>query len=219
MTVERSRVTVDAPVDSGSPAADDRQSPRMEAVADGPSRADVRRAVAENDRRLGGPAETESHVTPEAGTPEYQGRMTELARDPAQGGRVTRKTPREAEVGLECERRGDLPGPIRRAELDQSRPDAVKDQGDFVDSGGRYWDVKGPAEFFPPYARRPGELMPDGQKGRYEPAAFELTIKDEIGDGKNVIVDTWLLTRESSDDLKARVAARREWDGKVVFYP
>src|SRR5690242_6190256 len=54
---------------------------------------------------------------------EDQARLDELAADPAQGGKATPKTRREAEVGLELEKSGKLTPSIKQARSD--RPGGV----------------------------------------------------------------------------------------------
>nr|WP_019630509.1 hypothetical protein [Actinomadura atramentaria] len=88
-------------------------------------------------------ATTERRLGLVPGTPEYEARLAELAKDPAKGGRINGASEREAEVGLQSERDGLLPGPIKRAPFDA----AGKDQGEFVDAAGQHWDVKSSPDF------------------------------------------------------------------------
>ncbi|MFI7603539.1 hypothetical protein ACIBTV_00250 [Micromonospora sp. NPDC049366] len=154
--------------------------------------------------------------TPERGTPEYDRRVEELAADPAHNGNISAKSRREAEVGLAAEAEGKIPGPIRRAELDNSDPAFQKDQGEFIDANGNNWDVKAPADIFPA-GRYAGQPMPEGMRGRYDGDEFEQKLADEVAGGQNVVIDTKNLSPEAVADLKNRVAGRDDWDGKVVF--
>ncbi|MEU5877001.1 hypothetical protein [Spirillospora sp. NPDC047279] len=157
--------------------------------------------------------------TPKAGTPEYEKRLRELAEDPAHQGRPIKPAARrEAEVGLELERRGTLDGPLKRAELDNSDPAFQKDMGEFVDRNGQHWDVKAPKDLFPS-GKKAGEPMPEGLKGRYDRARFENQIIKELAEGQNVIIDTKDLSSAALADVRSLVASHPEWSGKVLFYP
>ncbi|MBM0277075.1 hypothetical protein [Micromonospora tarensis] len=158
----------------------------------------------------------DGYQTPRPGTPEYERRLEELAADPAHNGNISAKSRIEAEVGLAAEAEGKIPGPIRRAELDNSDPAFQKDQGEFFDANGENWDVKSPNDLFPA-GRRAGEPMPEGMKGRYDGEEFEQKLADEVDGGQNVILNTRSLSPSALADLRARVAGRPEWDGKVVF--
>lgn len=54
-------------------------------------------------------------------------------------------------------------------------------------------------------------------KGRYDGEEFEQKLADEVAGGQNVILNTRSLSPSALADLRARVADRPEWDGKVVF--
>lgn len=164
----------------------------------------------------GRPAGTDGYRTPAPGTPEYARRVEELAADPAHNGNISAKSRREAEVGLEAEAQGKIPGPIRRAELDNSDPAFQKDQGEFVDANGNHWDVKAPADIFPA-GRYAGQPMPEGMRGRYNGDDFEQKLADEVTGGQHVVIDTRNLSPSAVADLKRRVAGRADWDGRVVF--
>ncbi|MET7394759.1 hypothetical protein ABZS66_14845 [Dactylosporangium sp. NPDC005572] len=159
----------------------------------------------------------QAYKTPERGSPEYDSRVQDLAKDPADGGKVTPESTREAQVGLEMERNGALAGPIERAQLDNSDPAFQKDQGDFVDANGQRWDVKSPNEYYQSGDKQ-GELMPPEQPGRYNGETFERQVDGELAKGEHVIVDTRNLTDESAADVNQRVAARTDWNGKVLVY-
>ncbi|WP_344903471.1 hypothetical protein [Actinomadura meridiana] len=145
------------------------------------------------------------------GTPEYQARLTELAKDPAHGGKISAKTEREAEVGLQLERDGLLPGPIKRAPFDE----AGMDQGEFVDATGKYWDVKSSPDLQPSYGRNPGEPIPRPQSAE----RFTAMVNKEIGEGRNVIIDPIGMTPERVNAMKQVVAAHPEWGGRVIWKP
>ncbi|MDG4806714.1 hypothetical protein O7634_08090 [Micromonospora sp. WMMD1120] len=162
------------------------------------------------------PGGDDGYQSPKPGTPEYDRRLEELAADPAHNGAISAKSRIEAEVGLAAEADGKIPGPIRRAELDNSDPAFQKDQGEFFDANGDNWDVKSPNDLFPA-GRRAGEPMPEGMKGRYDGEEFEQKLADEVAGGQNVILNTRSLSPSALADLRARVAGRPEWDGKVVF--
>jgi hypothetical protein len=163
-----------------------------------------------------GATEGAAYRPPDPGTPEYAHRQQELAQDPAHGGKPTPKGLREAEVGLEMERRGELPGPIRRAEMDNSDPAFQKDQGEFVDATGQTWDVKAPADLFPA-GPKAGTPMPPGLRGRYDGDIMEGVLARELTAGQNVIIDTKNLSPAAATDLARRVAGHSEWAGRVKF--
>ncbi|OKI73951.1 hypothetical protein A6A27_19650 [Micromonospora sp. CB01531] len=158
----------------------------------------------------------DGYQTPKPGTPEYDRRVQELAADPAHNGKISAKSRREAEVGLEAEAQGKIPGPIRRAELDNTDPAFQKDQGEFIDGNGNNWDVKSPVDTFPA-GRQAGQPMPEGTKGRYDGDEFEQKLADEVDGGQHVIIDSKNLSPSSLADLKRRVAGNTDLDGKVVF--
>lgn len=157
--------------------------------------------VAATERRLG--------LVP--GTPEYEIRLAELAKDPAHNGAISPKTKREAEVGLQLEREGLLPGPIKRAPFDQ----AGRDQGEFLDANGKYWDVKSSPDLQPPWGRSPGKPIPRPQT----PEEFTNTIVRELSKGQNVILDPTGMTPERLSQLKGLVAGHPEWKGRVIWAP
>jgi uncharacterized protein YukE len=163
-------------------------------------------------------AQGSRYRTPAKGTPEWAARREELAHDPAQGGRIKPKSSREADIGLALEERGDLPGPIRRAELDNTNPARQLDRGEFIDANGQHWDMKSPADIYPA-GRYEGQPMQPGLRGRYDGPEFERTIVMELSAGQNVVLDTFYLSPLSLADLERRVAGHPEWNGKVVFYP
>ncbi len=162
-------------------------------------------------------APADSYRTPDRGSPEYDARRTELAQDPAHGGQVKAKGLREAEVGLDMERRGELPGPIRRAPLETDAQGRTVDTGEFIDANDTHWDVKAPADIFPA-GRQAGQPMPPGLRGRYDGEDVMDDIADELDKGQNVIIDSRHLSEASLADLRQRVAARPEWQDRVRFH-
>ncbi|MCO5994759.1 WXG100-like domain-containing protein [Actinoallomurus rhizosphaericola] len=155
--------------------------------------------VAAAERRLG--------LVP--GTPEYEKRLAELAEDPAHGGVISAKSRREAEVGLQLERDGLLPGPIKRAPFD----DAGNDQGEFLDANGTFWDVKSSPDLQPPWGRDPGNPIPRPQP----PQRFASMISKELDAGQNVVLDPIGMSPERLNQLKQLVADHPEWRGRVIW--
>jgi hypothetical protein len=129
---------------------------------------------------------------------ERRERIEELAPDPAHNGKITPGSRREAEVGVALEERGDLPGPIKRDPSGFS---------EFIDANGQQWDVKGFNSKWPP------------RKGGFEVNKSMKKIDGEIANNENVILDTKDLSPEHLAQLKAAVAARRDLDGKILWYP
>ena len=121
-------------------------------------------------------------------------RLEELAKDPSQGGKITNKTRREAEVGLAMEDRGELAAPITRD------PSGA---AEFIDANGQKWDVKG---FNSQYA----------PTGYNTPEALQ-KIQGEIAKGENVIVDTGKMSAQHVADLK-RALEGAGLSGKVKFF-
>ena len=112
----------------------------------------------------------------------------DLARDPAHAGGITAKTQRERSIGLDLERQGVLPGPITR----DSRPRG----GEFVDSTGQAWDVKGFNSYVPT------------SRGGYTLRQSIEDIEEEIREGENVILDTSKLLPADVAELRAEIEAR-----------
>jgi hypothetical protein len=129
---------------------------------------------------------------------ERQERVDSLAPDPAHNGKITKGSRREAEVGVALEERGDLPGPITRDPSGFS---------EFIDANGQMWDVKGFSSKWP--IRRGGFHLETAME----------KIDGEISNKENVILDTKDLSPEHLAELRAAVAARRDLDGKILWYP
>ncbi|MFI0351589.1 Hint domain-containing protein [Actinomadura sp. 9N407] len=152
--------------------------------------------------------------TPEPGTPEYQQRIDELSQDPSHVGKVTPQQIREAEVGLELERRGDLPGPIKRAPKING-----KDTGEFVDANGQHWDIKGFTDIYQGGPKK-GQPMPPNARGRYDRQEAISAINHELAQNpvEKVILDPKNLSPQALQDLRDLVASKPEWQGKVIFF-
>ena len=121
-------------------------------------------------------------------------RLEELAKDPAQGGKATAKTRREAEVGLSMEEQGKLPGPITRDPTGAS---------EFIDATGQKWDVKGWNSQYAP-------------RGYNTPDAMAL-IQKEMGVGENVIVDTLKMSPQHIGELQTAVG-NAGLNNRVIFH-
>jgi hypothetical protein len=125
-------------------------------------------------------------------------RFAALASDPSHGGAISGKTEQEARVGLDLEKSGQLPSPIRRDPTGAS---------EFVDGEGTSWDVKAFNSRFPP------------GKGGYELGDSLTKIAKELRTGDNVILDTSNLSAAAINELKTAVEARTEWTGRVLWWP
>lgn len=125
--------------------------------------------------------------------PEYQS----LAQDPAHGGKITVKTEQERQVGLNLERRGDIPGPITRDPTGAA---------EFIDARSVKWDVKGFNSGFKP-SRGGFNLKTDADK-----------VDKSLRGGENVMLDTSKMSPGDVDALKAEGAARG-WNDRVVYWP
>ena len=123
-------------------------------------------------------------------------RIKELGKDPAQGGAVTAKTLREAEVGVALEEAGRLPRPITR---DPSGG------AEFLDGANQPWDVKRFNSSYPT------------KQGGYTLESSLKKIKKELDIGENVIIDTIDLKPEHVTELRAAVSANG-WDARVIWH-
>ncbi|WP_245919766.1 hypothetical protein [Melittangium boletus] len=134
-----------------------------------------------------------------AGTPSREARLEELARDPAQGGKITPKTRREAEIGLQLEDRGQLPGPIQRDPTGQA---------EFIDAQGTRWDIKSFDSRFSP------------QKGGFSLARDLDKIKAEIAGGENVILNTENMAAPHVQELRQAIdSLGAAFSSKVLWFP
>jgi hypothetical protein len=119
-------------------------------------------------------------------------RLGELAKDPAHGGEVTAGSQREAEVGLNLEERGELPGPISRE---------ASGEAEFVDGKGQAWDVKG--------------FHSEG--GRFDIEYSMSKIEREIALNRNVILDGQNLSQADIASLRAAIDEAGLTD-KIIWY-
>lgn len=155
----------------------------------------------------GVPASQDPRLTPH--TPEYDAYISELAKDPAKNGKVTGSTLREAEVGVQAEADGKVPGPLTRAQFDEDGNDV----GEFTDSTGQNWDVKSSPDMQPRYSKNPGQPIANPQSD----ARFTKMINKEVDQGVNVLLDPHGMTPERLAHLRELVAGNPGWVGKVVW--
>jgi len=153
------------------------------------------------------PPSPDPQYTP--GTPEHDARISELSKDPSQGGKVTRSSVREAQVGLQLEGDGQVPGPLTRAPFDA----AGKDQGEFFDSTGQRWDVKSSPDMRPSYQPGAGQAIIDPQPL----GEFTQMINRELAKGENVMLDPDGMSPGRLAQLQQVVADHPEWLGKVLW--
>ena len=121
-------------------------------------------------------------------------RRQELARDPANGNKITDKSEHEADIALDLEKSGKLRGPVRR---DPSGG------ADFIDGNGTYWDVKGFNSNNP------------GKPGNCTRAASMDAIRKAFRDNENVIVDTTNMKPHDIEDLRTAVQEQPGWSGRI----
>ncbi|WP_174567720.1 hypothetical protein [Nocardia altamirensis] len=143
------------------------------------------------------------------GTADYQRRLDELAKDPAKNGASSPQSRREAEVGLQAENDGSIPGPITRA---QPGPNG-EDQGEFIDSNNQRWDVKSSPDAQPGY--RPGAGQPISNPQTDE--QFTRMIDKDIATGERVLLDPDGMSPARRIHLEEVVANNPDWQGKVVW--
>lgn len=124
-------------------------------------------------------------------------RFLALAADPAHGGQITKSSFREAYVGLRLERRGLLPGPIRRDPTGGA---------EFYDRTGTRWDVKGFSSEWPI------------SQGGFLLTTVEKSIAEELATRQNLILDRRALSAAHDADLHSLVG-QRGWQGRVLWYP
>jgi hypothetical protein len=155
----------------------------------------------------GTPSSPDPQYTP--GTPEYQARISELSKDPAHSGTAKPSSVREAQVGLQLEADGQVPGPITRAPFDANG----EDQGEFIDSTGQRWDVKSSPDLQPSYKAQAGQPIFNPQSAE----VFTSMINNELGTGENVMLDPDGMSPGRLAQLQQVVADHPEWQGKVVW--
>jgi RHS repeat-associated protein len=139
----------------------------------------------------------EEEATREAAERARLARRNELAKDPAQGGKITPKTLREADVAMDLESQGRLKSPVTREPTGAA---------DFVDGNGTEWDVKQFNSKFPP------------NKGGFDLTDSMTKINKSLRDGENVILDTVNMSPADLSALKQAVEAQG-LGNKVIFYP
>jgi hypothetical protein len=126
-------------------------------------------------------------------------RLERLAADPAQGGKITAKTIREAEIAADLEDVGKLKPPVIREPTGKA---------EFIDGNGTKWDVKTFNSSFPP---RKGGFSLERDMGK---------IKSELAQNENVILDTKDL---SSQHLQELIGAVNKLDpglkSRILWYP
>ncbi|WP_433523023.1 hypothetical protein ACQPZ2_39325 [Nocardia pseudovaccinii] len=145
------------------------------------------------------------------GTPEYQARVEELAKDPAKNGKVSPQSRREAEVGLANENAGRV-GPLERAPLGPNG----EDQGEFIDRNtNAHWDVKSSPDVIPDY--RPAEVAGKPIANVQTDQEFIDMIQDSLDDGEGVMIDESGMTAERKARLQELVANNPKWQGKVLW--
>ncbi len=134
-----------------------------------------------------------------ASAAERQARLDELAADPAQGGKATPKTKREAEVGLELEESGMLTPVIKRDPTGKA---------EFIDGNGTKWDIKTFDSRFPP---RKGGFSLQRDMGK---------IKSELEQGENVILNTENLSGQHVQELRGAVdALDPALKSRILWFP
>jgi hypothetical protein len=153
------------------------------------------------------PPSADPQYTP--GTPEYDARIADLAQDPAHGGAATDASVREAQVGLQLEGDGQVPGPLTRAPFNA----AGQDQGEFFDGTGQRWDVKSSPDVQPSYRPTPGQPINNPQSI----PRFTSMINAELAKGENVMLDPDGMSPGRLAQLQEVVAGHPEWVGKVVW--
>ncbi|WP_019928522.1 hypothetical protein [Nocardia sp. BMG111209] len=155
------------------------------------------------------PGPVRSSNTP--GTPEYQQRVEELAKDPAKNGKVSPQSRREAEVGLANENAGRV-GPLERAPLGTHG----EDQGEFIDTETNLrWDVKSSPDVIPDY--RPPQVAGNPISSPQSDQEFVDMINDSIASGEGVMIDESGMTAARKARLQEIVANNTQWQGKVLW--
>ncbi|MEU0874148.1 hypothetical protein [Nocardia brasiliensis] len=157
----------------------------------------------------GGKSASPANAANTPGTDEYQRRLDELAKDPAKNGASNPQSRREAEVGLQAEHDGLIPGPITRA---QPGPNG-EDRGEFVDSNNERWDVKSSPDSQPGYRPGAGQPITNPQTD----ADFTKMIDKDLATGEKVLVDPDGMSPARRAHLEEMVANNPNWRGKVVW--
>lgn len=142
------------------------------------------------------------------GTPEYEEYVSELKKNPAEGGKSSGASEREAVVAIQAEADGGLPGPLTRTPLNA----AGGDEGDFTDATGQRWDVKSSPDVAPDYSKMAGQPI-----GPQTDARFTEMINEQLDDGVKVLLDPHGMTPGRLAYLQELVAGNPEWQGQVVW--
>jgi type VII secretion system ESX-1 substrate len=179
-------------------------------------RAADRAADAADDARS---ANRSSHQPQRSHAMDEQRRL-ELQKDPDHNLKIREHSIKEAELAEDLEARRILPGLKRPMNAGE---------GDFVDPSGQHWDVKGPmsreaveekiraqyrARGLPEPTFDPNRLF----KGEFEIHDMMTNIREVIGDGMNVILDTRGLN--DADRRVLREVIEQEGIGdRILWYP
>lgn len=126
-------------------------------------------------------------------------RLEKLAADPAQGGKITAKTMREAEIAADLEDAGKLKSPVIREPTGKA---------EFIDGDGTKWDVKAFNSSFPP---RKGGFSLERDMGK---------IQSELAQNENVILDTKDLSSQHLQELMGAVNKLEPGlKSRILWYP
>lgn len=118
-------------------------------------------------------------------------RYLELSKDPAENGKITVNTLREAIVGLYLEKHGLLAGPIIR------EPSGA---AEFIDGNGQAWDVK---QFH-------------SENGRFTCENAVANIAKKLKRNQNVILDTKFLEPKDAEALRCIINEKR-WQKRILW--
>lgn len=168
-------------------------------------------------KRGAGLAGHKPHRSPEMD----EARRARLHQDWDHGGKVTRNSRKEAEIGEDLDARGILPG--------VERPVGVTGEGDLLDANGRWWDVKGPQsreaveELMREHARSRGLPEPTFDPSRRLAGEFDLSdqvgkVKEMIEKGRGVILDHRGLS-DGDFKLLQEAIEREGMSDSVIWYP
>lgn len=182
----------------GAPPKADVSFNELVELAPGISESELRELIRElehNSRHIKKPmAELKDLILEYKTLPKIK-RAVDLARDGAQGDRLTPTSLQESFVGQKLETSGKLKGPIRRY---------PGKRAEFIDGDGETWDVKGP---------RSGSGA-----GSYKLKDTIELIEDELNEGHNVIIDATKMKAEHIVELRAEIESRG-WTPRVRWYP
>ena len=120
--------------------------------------------------------------------------LAELARDPAEGGKITPKTLQEARIGRSLEDSGRLSHLVRDP----------TGGGEFIDESRQAWDVKG---------------FHSGYSNGYNRVDAMANIQKSIASNENVIIDTTRMSPDHIADLRSAVDGDSALAGKVIWWP